>query len=221
METGQSVRCVLAGATGLVGGELLNLLIADERVDQIVTLGRRGCGRRDAKLTDLKVDFDTLFDKSFGEFDAAYCCLGTTIKNAGSQAAFKQVDHDYVLQFADLAKRSGVRKFLVVSALGADASSYFFYNRVKGEVENDLRRLRFDSLVIFRPSLLLGERKEKRLAEQLAVKLYPLYRPLLVGKLARQTPIHAEDVARSMLEKTFEDTGKTELVLNHQMLGLQ
>ncbi|MEQ1876163.1 MAG: oxidoreductase [Bdellovibrionia bacterium] len=215
------MRCLVAGATGLVGSALQKQLLADVRVEKVVTIVRKPSGGAQSKLNEVKVDFDNLFETNVGEFDAAFCCLGTTIKKAGSQEAFRKVDHDFVLQFADLAKRSGARKFLIVTALGANAKSLIFYNRVKGEVEDDLRRIGFESLVIFRPSLLLGERSEPRTFERLAIQLYPVYRRILVGPLAKQTPIHAEDVARAMLEAAFEPTPKHRVVMNHEMLGME
>jgi uncharacterized protein YbjT (DUF2867 family) len=216
-----SMNCLIAGATGLVGSSLLAQLLADSRTEKVVSVVRKARSAPHPKLEEAAVDFENLFDLNVGQFDAAFCCLGTTIKKAGSQNAFRKVDHDFVLQFADLAKRSGAEKFLIVSALGANANSLIFYNRVKGEVEQDLRQLGFNSLVIFRPSLLLGHRKEARPFEQLAVKYYPFYRRFLVGPLMKQTPIHADDVARAMIEKAFETTEKNQIVMNHEMLGME
>ena len=215
------MKCIVAGASGLVGSALVDKLTADPRIEQVVTVARRPLGLTHDKVVEVRLDFENLFDAQVGQFDTAFCCLGTTIKKAGSQAAFKKVDHDYVLQFADLAKRSGVSKFLIVTALGSNSNSPIFYNRVKGEVETDLKRIGFESLVIFRPSLLLGERAEPRTMERIAVKLYPIYRKILIGRLARQTPIHAEDVAAAMVEKAFEKTERNRIVMNHEMLGME
>lgn len=216
-----SMNCLVAGATGLVGSSLVTKLLSDDRVERVVSIVRKAQSLPHTKLTEVAADFEKLLDLNVGRFDAAFCCLGTTIKKAGSQDAFKKVDHDFVLQFADLAKRSGAKKFLIVTALGANSNSLIFYNRVKGEVEQDLKHMGFDSLIVFRPSLLLGHRKEPRTIEQLAVRYYPFYRKLLIGPLAKQTPIHADDVAASMIEKAFEKTQKTQTVMNHEMLGMQ
>ena len=139
---------LLAGASGLVGGHLLDLLLDGTDPSHAVSLGRRALTRTHPKLTQLTVDFARLGDSPLPPADLAFCCLGTTIKRAGSQGAFRAVDHDAVVAFGTAAKAAGVRHFLVVTALGADARSSVFYNRVKGEVENSLRALGFDALTI-------------------------------------------------------------------------
>jgi uncharacterized protein YbjT (DUF2867 family) len=150
-----------------------------------------------AKLIERVVDFERLVAAFAGEnsgepVDAAICCLGTTIKVAGSKERFRRVDHDYVLAFARAAKMAGARTFAVVTAMGSDPESAFFYNRVKGEVEEDLASLAFESLVIARPSLLIGERAEARLGERL---MTPISRFLP----ARYRGIEAERVARALV----------------------
>jgi uncharacterized protein YbjT (DUF2867 family) len=129
--------------------------------------------------------------------DEAFCCLGTTIKKAGSQEAFRAVDHDAVLAFAKAAKQAGTRSFLVVTALGADTRSRVFYNRVKGEVQEALKGVGFESLVILQPSLLLGERAESRPGERAAIVASRVLAPLLRPLASR--PIEAHTVARAML----------------------
>ena len=210
------MNCLIAGASGLVGGELLQLLLRDGRVDTVTSVGRRAMSVRAPKLEQVQADLAALGD--LPPADVAFCALGTTIKKAGSKEAFYQVDHDYILNFAVAAELAGVKRFLLVSALGADADSRIFYNRVKGETERDVAQVGFESLHIFRPSLLLGQRKESRLAERLFVELYPLYRPLLLGPLAKSRPIQASQVAKAMVAKAFAPTIKSEVILNHQML---
>jgi uncharacterized protein YbjT (DUF2867 family) len=142
------------------------------------------------------VDIARLEEESLPAAEDAFCCLGTTIKKAGSQEAFRAVDHDAVLAFARAAKRAGVRRFLVVTALGADARSSVFYNRVKGEAEQALQALGFESLVILRPSLLLGDRAESRPGERAAIVASRVLGPLLRPFGSR--PIEARTVARAM-----------------------
>lgn len=196
---------VVAGATGLVGRELLRHLAADPRVAEVRALVRalREPGAGAARLPlppgvrACTVDWSRLQDAGAAlHADAALCALGTTRRQAGSRAAFRRVDLDHVLHFAQLARQGGARAFGVVSALGADAGSVFFYNRVKGEMEAGLRAMGWPHLVLARPSLLLGERAEGRPAEDWAKRLGWLMPPA-----AR--PIPAADVARALAEASL------------------
>ena len=186
---------LLVGATGLVGSACLRLLMADQAMGRVRTLTRRPlaqvpaawseCGR----LSQQVVDFEKL--EAHPEWLACnqvICALGTTMRRAGSGAAFRRVDHDYVLTVARLALAQGASHFLVVSSMGADAQSANFYYRIKGELEDDLKALGYPSLTIARPSLLLGERAEWRLGEEvgkrLGVLLPPRWRPIDAGLVA-------------------------------------
>jgi uncharacterized protein YbjT (DUF2867 family) len=144
--------------------------------------------------------------------DDAFCCLGSTIKQAGSPENFRAVDHAAVLAFAWAARRNGARRFFLVSSLGANASSRFFYNRVKGETEEALPVLGFQTLGIFRPSLLVGPRAEFRLGERLSAVIMWLAEPLLLGRLRPYRAIRAEVVARAMLRCSFGREGQGVLV---------
>lgn len=186
---------LLAGATGLVGRECLALLLDDPAFTRIVVIARRlpqekvGSPRLDWRV----VDFTRLdAHRSLFEVDDVICALGTTIKQAGSKARFREVDHDYAVTMARLGVAAGASHFLLVSALGADASSRVFYNRVKGETERDVRSLSYRSVTIVRPSLLLGERHEFRLGERIAQRLGFL----MPGGLK---PIHARTVAAALV----------------------
>jgi uncharacterized protein YbjT (DUF2867 family) len=152
-------------------------------------------------LQEIIFDFDNLQHyEQLPIADTVFCCLGTTIKKAGSQEAFKKVDYDYPLALAKTMRNKGAAHFLIVTALGSDAQSMFFYNRVKGELEEALIGLQFPSLSIFQPSLLLGERKEQRLGEDFAKFFMPLITPLLAGSLRKYRAIQAADVAKAMLK---------------------
>ena len=155
-------KTLITGASGLVGGHALRLLLADPGCSQVASLGRRTLELKDPKLRQAVVDFDKLELAGPFDFDEAFCCLGTTIRKAGSQEAFRKIDFEATLAFARLAKRSGATRFYLVSSTGADARSRVFYSRVKGEIEAALHAVGFDTLVILRPSLLLGERSESR-----------------------------------------------------------
>ncbi|HTJ23073.1 MAG TPA: NAD(P)H-binding protein [Gemmatimonadaceae bacterium] len=185
---------LVIGATGLVGREIVRLLCADPGVERIVAVTRRPfVGLEDPKLQTKVVDFDALESaaESFA-VDQIFCALGTTIKQAGSEPAFRRVDLEYPLTAARLGVEHGANHFLLVSAVGASASSRVFYNRVKGELEDALRTLPYNSITIARPSLLLGNREEHRLGEEIGKR---------VGWLAvgRYRPVEASAVALALV----------------------
>lgn len=177
---------LLAGATGLVGSRVLAL-----RRD-IVPVGRRATG----VAGEILADFAAL--PLLPPALVAISALGTTIRAAGSQAAFRAVDHDAVLAFARAAQAAGARHFIVITAVGADAASGVFYSRVKGEVERDLAALGFDRLDIVQPGLIFGARAERRPVEALFQWLTPVLNPLLVGGLGKYGGIGADAVARAV-----------------------
>lgn len=200
---------IVAGATGLIGGFLLRHLIADPRYARIVALTRRPLGGvASPKLENLVADFDAL-EQSIANndlmVDDAYCALGTTIKIAGSQAAFRKVDHDYILAFAQAAKARGAKRFLLVSAIGADAKSGIFYSRVKGETEQAVSALGFDALHIFRPGMLIGSRAEKRPVEEIGAIVAPFLNALMLGPARPYRSIEAETVAKAMVAAASND----------------
>ena len=193
----QTRTALVAGASGLVGGFLLDALLEAPQYREVHSLGRRPLPRQHPKLVQHTVDFARLGGEALPPAQDAFCCLGTTIKKAGSQEAFRAVDHDAVLAFASAAKKAGVQRFLVVTALGSDARSRVFYNRVKGETEEALKTMGFESLVILQPSLLLGERAESRPGERAAIIASRVLAPLLRPLASR--PIEARTVARAMV----------------------
>ncbi len=189
----------LLGATGLVGSELLRQLLEDEGVERVVVATRRPTGIRHPRLDERVFPLEEME----GHADACavgqiFCALGTTIRTAGSKERFREVDHDFPLAAARLGLGKGAQHFLLVSALGADARSFFFYNRVKGRLEDDLRSLGYPRLTLARPSLLLGERRERRLGEQVGARLAFL----VPGPWA---PIPAAVVARALVALARED----------------
>jgi uncharacterized protein YbjT (DUF2867 family) len=203
----------IAGASGLVGSELLQQLLAAPEYDRVVAFGRRPLEVTHPKLTVLTVDFAALAQAGAdGRCDDAFCCLGTTIKAAGSREAFRAVDHAAVLAFAWAAQRAGAQRFFVVTAFGADADSRVFYNRVKGETEGALEVLDFSTLAIFRPSLLLGRRAHVRLGERVLAVLLWIADPMLMGRLRKYRAIEAVVVARAMMRCSFGQAGRGTLV---------
>lgn len=177
-----------------MGREIVRLLAADGDVGEIRALVRRETPAVPSKVRILKADFERLDEHpDWFRADAVFCALGTTLRQAGSQEAFRRVDYSYPLAIAKLAREVGTRHFLLVSALGADLHSRAFYNRVKGEVEEAVLSLGYPSLTIARPSLLLGERGEPRPMEDLAKKLGWLVPP-------RWRPVHAAQVAAALVQ---------------------
>ncbi len=193
---------VLAGATGLVGGRLLQMLLDDPDVADVVALTRRPLAIPHPKLVPAVVDFDHLADFALPPIDDCFLCLGTTIRAAGSQEAFRRVDLALPLAVAQMALAVGATRCLVVSATGADAKSRVFYIRVKGELEDALNALPFRSVVAFRPSLLAGERAEYRAGEAAALAVLRPLGPLLPG---RWRPVDAGAVALAMMRAAQQD----------------
>ncbi|MBU1331114.1 MAG: oxidoreductase [Gammaproteobacteria bacterium] len=179
---------LLAGATGLTGEHLLDRLLSEPTVSRVLAPSRRPLAEHQ-HLENLIGELGDLLPQLQGPVDTAFCCLGTTIKQAGSQAAFRAVDHDLVVAFAERARELGARHLLVISALGADPASSVFYNRVKGETEQALIAQNWPQLTLARPSLLLGPRNDFRLGERLAAPLMRWlpgrYRGIEVAVLAR------------------------------------
>ena len=197
---------LIAGSTGLIGGLLLDLLIRDEAYQKVVALTRKPLPTSADKVENIVVDFESL-QQNIDQLkaDDIFCCLGTTMKQAGSKEAFRKVDHEYPLQLAGLTRDQGAQKFFLVSALGAKKSSIVFYNQVKGETEESVAKLNFPTLHIFRPSLLLGPRKEKRTGEDAMKKFYQAFGFIFSGPFRKYQAIEAVKVARAMLHFAKED----------------
>lgn len=195
-----TVKLLLVGATGLVGRHVLELALADARIGAVVA-PVRGELPAHPKLLSPKVDFEQLpEDASWWQADAVICTLGTTLRRAGSKAAFRRIDHDYPLTVARLARAHGTPTYVLNSAAGADPASRFFYNRVKGELERDLIGEGFTSLTFVRPGVISGHRSEVRLGERLLIVGLALAAPLL-PEHARLNP--ARQIARALLESAI------------------
>lgn len=233
---------LISGTSGLVGMQLLHQLLKNPDYTNIISLGRRKLALKHEKLVQLvsdmsyvdSMDWQTnLTSQSLGgEYnflrDAiidgkaeihAFCALGTTIKQAGSKEKFYKVDHNFVISFAKWANKLGAKKFLYISALGADPTSSVYYNKVKGEVEADLKAFHFDYLGVFRPSLLLGNRHEFRLGEEVA-KI--VTKPLVWLKLWKNMrPIYDYQVAKAMVKTAMSSNNQqVEVITSGQMQDL-
>jgi uncharacterized protein YbjT (DUF2867 family) len=186
----------IAGSTGLVGHRLTEKLTGLHVYEEILKLVRKPSIGVSGEVV---VNYDQLTLKAKPDADF-FCCLGSTIKKAGSQQAFRLVDEKYVVRFAEEAKKSGARCLVVISAVGADPKSSVFYNRVKGQMEDGVRRVGLRSVYIIRPSLLLGERKEKRFAERVAVSMAPLMSAVMKGPFKKYRPVEASRVAEIAIQ---------------------
>jgi uncharacterized protein YbjT (DUF2867 family) len=208
----------LAGATGLVGGFVLKQLIASDRYVRVVVLTRRMVHTEDPKVDQRVVNFDHLADMDLPAAEDAFCALGTTIKKAGSQEAFRHIDLDFPLALASKALARNAKQFLLVSSVGAHAQSRNFYLRTKGELEEAVSELPFKAVHIFRPSILVGPREERRVAERAGLVFMKLASPMLIGGLRRYRAIEAQDVAISMMSAAaMERSGKTEYEYDQMM----
>ncbi len=208
---------LLAGATGLVGSALLPLLLASERYAKVLVVGRRPVAIQHPKLTQVVTDLGQLEAERLRLIaDDVYCCLGTTMRQAGSKEAFYEVDFTYVVKLAAITAGNFAAQFLVVSAIGADTESAFYYSKVKGEMEAAVRQAPFRAIHIFRPSLLLGTRARPRLGERLGGLVLRLLGPLLRGSWQKYRAITDVAVARAMLAAAAEDGGGVRV---HELRG--
>jgi len=194
-----SKTAIILGATGLVGSHLLMLLLDDDRYEQMTVFLRRPVGFEHPKLIQHIIEFD--YSEGWKDLvtgDELFSCLGTTIKAAGSQEVQYRVDYTYQYRFAQMAAEHGVSTYVLVSSSGADPQSKFFYPRIKGELDRDVQKLPFHVIRILKPSVLVGERQEKRMGESLSVVLGNLLTPL-IPSLKKYRPIPASIVAQAMI----------------------
>ena len=186
---------LVIGATGLIGLLTVDELLASEKYSKVKVLVRNSFSKQHAKLETIVFDFDQP-NAALVQADDVYCCLGTTMKKAGSKAAFYKVDYKYPHEIAQIALDNGAKRFAIVTAMGANQDSSVYYNRVKGEIENTLKKIGFETMLIFRPSLLLGIRPEKRMGEQIGEFFMELFKPLVPQKYRA---IEANKIARAMV----------------------
>jgi len=191
---------LIAGATGLVGNHALLMALADERIARVIAPTRRAL-QPHPKLMNPKADFDDLpADAPWWNVDAVLCALGTTIAQAGSEAAFRKIDFDYVLAVARHARAHGAKAFALTSSLGANAASRNFYLRTKGEIEASLRDCGFASLTFVRPSMIGGERERARPLEHFGMRMMRIAEPLIPR---RYRVVPAERIARALIESAL------------------
>ncbi|RZF62304.1 NAD(P)H-binding protein [Sphingobacterium corticibacterium] len=205
------MKAIVIGGTGATGKELVAQLLEDNRFDAVTVLVRRNFFSQQAKLTEIVVDFEKLSDyKAYIQGDVAFSCLGTTLKDAGSKDAQWRVDHDYQLEFASIAKASGVESFLLLSAFGANAKSSLFYNKMKGSLEENIKKLNFTQLVILHPGGI--ERPDSdRKGEKAMIKLLKAFNA--IGLFKRYEPLSTKRLAKAMIASYFKFKEKQKTVI--------
>lgn len=210
-------RVLLAGATGLVGRTILHLLSQDSMIGEIRALTRRSLPAEDKSpaVRELVTDFEKLQEHpDWFEVDMVFCALGTTIAKARTKKAFRRVDFDYPLAIAKAARAAGARHFLMVSAIGANPRSRFFYNQIKGELEDAILTLGYPSVTIARPSMLLGDRQEYRLGEHIARKITWLFPSFLAG-------VKASQVASALVQAAHQSAAGVTILDNRTMRSIK
>lgn len=194
-------KALIAGSTGLIGNELLQILLNSKEYDQVTAIVRRPLDVKHSKLVERVIDFDRLEEyKGLFAVDDVFCCLGTTIKKAKTKEAMWKIDVDYPVAIAQMASSKGARKFLLVSSMNADPDSPIFYSKMKGKLEEETKRIPFDTTAIFRPSLLLGERDEFRLGERAAAAIFTKMPFRFGGPFKKYKAIEGRVVASAMYQ---------------------
>jgi len=200
---------IVFGSTGLIGNLLIQELVQSEEYSSVRSFVRQSTGVTETKVEEIVIDFsvpESFTGKITG--DDLFICLGTTIKKAGSVAKMEMIDRDLPVTIATAALSNGVKRIAVVSSIGASAKSGNYYLRIKGELEESVLKMDFENIAIVRPSMLLGERKEKRAGEIVGKVVMTAAKPVLVGKFRKYRAIHGADVARAMISLLQEREGK-------------
>jgi uncharacterized protein YbjT (DUF2867 family) len=198
-------KAIVLGGTGLIGNELIQLLIENSNYSEIRVLGRRNTEHKNPKVKFYPVDLSHISDSSkLFEVEDVFCCLGTTMKKAGSKEAFKRVDYDMIVNGAKSAEGK-IQNFVLISSLGANPQSGNFYLKTKGETERDVNACNIPSISILRPSILFGNRHENRLGEKIGIWVMKAMGPLLVGGLKKYRGNEATTVAKAMIIYALEN----------------
>lgn len=213
------LKAIIAGATGLTGSQLVRELESNSGFGKLIVLSRRALDPGSAKTVVHPIDFDKAEEyTAITVCDVAFCCLGTTIKKAGSREQFELVDQEYVLRFAGIAARSGARKLLIISSAGANQFSSNFYLSVKGRMEQKVPEIFRQQIAFFRPSLLVGKRSENRTGEKIMIRIAKVLEPLFqISKLEKYRPMPVEKLARAMVRIAGEEWEGIRVVTNREI----
>lgn len=216
----QARKAIVIGATGMVGRQLVTQLLEQQAYSKVVILVREPLEVIHSKLNQVIVNWDELqeHESAFHQADDLFCCLGTTIRKAGSQAAFRKVDLEYPVTAAKIAKRHGIKQFIGISSMGANAKSRVFYSRTKGQFEEEVKKTGIPSIHFVRPSLLIGERKEHRTGEKMGEILLGFLDPLLkLGKGRQFRAIPGSLVAVAMIRIALQEQKGIHIYSNHEI----
>ena len=201
-----SYKAIIAGATGLIGSKLLNILLANDEYSHVVSLVRKNTGIVHHKLREVVVDFDKLNEcEQLIAGHAVFCCLGSTQKKTPDLKVYYKIDHDYPLQLAQLAFKNGVEQYHLISSMGANSGASNFYLKTKGEAEKDIIQTGVNCLHIYRPAFLTGDRKEYRFAEKILTPFMTIINPLLIGGLKKYRSIPSQTVANAMYNESLKN----------------
>ena len=217
----ENKTALIIGATGLVGEQCLKELLASAIYTKVVALVRRKLEVQNPKLETIISNFDDLESlKTKIKADDVYCAMGTTIGKAGSQAAFRKVDFEIPLKVAETALWNGAKNFILVSSMGANAGSLVFYSKVKGELEEALKKLKYPALFIFRPSILLGDRKEKRTGEAIGRAFAEKLSFIFAGPLKKYKGTPADMLAHEMVKLGSGESKGVRIIENDELFVL-
>ncbi|MDR6941998.1 oxidoreductase [Mucilaginibacter pocheonensis] len=198
-------KAIIAGSSGLIGSKLLDILLREAFYDQVLILVRKELPLKHPKLTQLVVDFDQLETYSAAiNGHAVFCCLGTTKNKTPNLTVYRKIDHGYPIRLAELAHQNGIGQYHLVSSIGANKMSSAFYIKTKGETEANLQQIGIPAVHIYRPSLLTGERTEKRMMEKVMAGLFKIIDPLLFGGLKKYRSIPGATVAAAMYKQSIK-----------------
>ena len=199
-------KAIIVGASGLIGSDLLNILLSSNGYDEVLSIARKKSRITNDRLTQLVIDFDHLDDYAQSiTGNALFFCLGTTRKQTPNQDEYRKIDHDYAVKLAEIALKNGVEQYHLISSIGANASSSTFYLKTKGDTEEDLKKIGLNSLFIYQPSMLIGHRKKPRTGEKLIFLIMKLIDPLLIGGLKKYRSIQAHTVAMAMFKQSLKN----------------
>lgn len=198
-------KAVIVGASGLIGRNLVNTLLLTHDYSEVVSISRKKIPVHSGKLKQVIAEFDDVdvYEK-YITGHALFCCLGSTKNKTPDKKEYYKIDHDHPVKLAEIAKNNGVEQYHLVSSIGADPSSSNFYLKMKGETEEDIKKVGLPALCIYRPSILVGERTESRQMERMAIKFMLLITPLLVGPFRKYRAIHAKVVAKAMYKTSLK-----------------
>jgi uncharacterized protein YbjT (DUF2867 family) len=214
-------KAVLAGASGLIGSALLDILLNNPEYDEVLIFVRKEMPIKHQKLKQIVLDLDKLADYTEQITGRAiFCCLGTTRKQTPDLAVYWKIDHDYAVQFAELGAKNGIDQYHLVSSMGANANASGFYLKLKGQTEADVIKTGVSSIHIYRPSFLTGDRGTKRPGEKVLILIMKLLNPLLIGSWKKYWSIPASTVAMAMFKQSLINRGGVQIHLSDKIKQL-